>query len=90
MNNPASKPDGPPSPNAGKLKRPVLLRLVPYYSFALVIAFLVFFRPVSAWLEWDMGFGFVGALATLGLAMLLLLVIPLLAVLAHEHRRNRM
>ena len=70
-------------------RRPLWLRLIPFYTLALLVAWLLFFRPVFAWFEVDLGLGFVGGALALGLPFLALVGIPFLFALMHEHRRNR-
>ena len=86
MNEETSKPVGP---SPATVRRPRWVRLAPFFALAVMIAFLLFAHRVVAWLETDFGIGFVGALLTVGLLTLALLLVPLVIVLSHEHRRNR-
>jgi|SoiMethySBSTD1v2_1073268.scaffolds.fasta_scaffold2367212_2 hypothetical protein len=86
MSGGARKPGG--SGPAGP--RPLWLRLIPFYTLALLFAWLLLFRPVFAWFEGDLGLGFLGAALAIGLPFLALVGIPFLFALMHEHRRNRM
>ena len=86
MNDESSKPDPHPAPSS---RRPLWLRLFPFYSLLLLIVWLAVNRHVVDWLETNVGLGVVGASLAHLVVIVALVGIPFYFVLLDEHRRNR-